>query len=185
MLDSRNRLKQTNEQTLAGMAQWIQCWPENQKGRQFNSLSGHMPGLRARSPRGCVWEATIHWCFSPCLYPSLSLSLKIIKPFFKKALPVPEKMGMAGAEMSQQWPLSEKNVSRRCAEDARWAKGWCGIWVAYWGWILLGMWSLSWVSKEIKPCAKHRSDRPSKISLRLILKWLNLFNTRKLQGSWG
>ena len=50
----------------------VGCEP---KGRQFNSQSGHMPGLLARSPVGGVQEATTHWCFSP----SLSLSLPLFK----------------------------------------------------------------------------------------------------------
>ena len=46
------------------------------KGHGFDSQSGHMPGLRARSPAGGVWEATYCciWCFSPSLPPSLPLS---------------------------------------------------------------------------------------------------------------
>ena len=56
---------------------WVRaCKP---KGHQFNSQSGHRPGLRARSPVGCTWEATTHWCFSPSLSPSLPLSVKINK----------------------------------------------------------------------------------------------------------
>ena len=46
------------------------------KGHRFDSQSGHMPGLRARSPVGGVWEATTHRCFSPSLSPSLPFSLK-------------------------------------------------------------------------------------------------------------
>ena len=46
---------------------------------QFDSQSGHMPGLWARSPVGGAPEATIHWCFSPSLSPSFPLSLKINK----------------------------------------------------------------------------------------------------------
>ena len=49
------------------------------KGHQFNSQSGHRPGLQARSPVGGAWEATTHWCFSPSLSPSLLFSLKIKK----------------------------------------------------------------------------------------------------------
>ena len=49
------------------------------KGLQFNSQSGHMPGLHARSPIGGTWEAITHWCVSPSLSPSLPLSLKINK----------------------------------------------------------------------------------------------------------
>ena len=49
------------------------------KGLRFDSQSGHMPGLWARSPVGGTWEAMTHWCFSPSLSPSLLLSLKINK----------------------------------------------------------------------------------------------------------
>ena len=42
---------------LAGMAQWIECRPANQKvTHQFNSWSGHMPGMWARFPNGGVCE---------------------------------------------------------------------------------------------------------------------------------
>ena len=34
---------------LAGVAQCTECWP---KGHWFDSQSGHMPGLQARSPLG-------------------------------------------------------------------------------------------------------------------------------------
>ena len=55
-----------------GSGDWaLACEP---KGRQFNSQSGHMPGLQARSPGGGVREATTHWCFFPSLSPSLPLS---------------------------------------------------------------------------------------------------------------
>ena len=40
---------------LAGVAQWIEHGPMNQSYR-FNSQSGHMPGLWARSPVGGMWE---------------------------------------------------------------------------------------------------------------------------------
>ena len=36
---------------LAGVAQWIECWPVA-KGHRFDSQSGHMPGLQAGSPVG-------------------------------------------------------------------------------------------------------------------------------------
>ena len=53
--------------TLAGVAQWIEWRPANQRISSSipNSQSGHMPMLWARSPVGGVWEATTHWCFSP------------------------------------------------------------------------------------------------------------------------
>ena len=53
------------------------------KGRQFNSQSGHMPRMIARSPVRGAWEATTHGCFSPSLSPSLTLFLKINKIFLK------------------------------------------------------------------------------------------------------
>ena len=59
---------------LAGVAQWIECWPVNKRVTGFSSQSGHMPGFGARSPIGGAWEATTHWCFSPSLFPSLPLS---------------------------------------------------------------------------------------------------------------
>ena len=45
------------------------------KGRQLDSQSGHMPGLRARSPSGGVQEVTDQHSF-PSLSPFLPLSLK-------------------------------------------------------------------------------------------------------------
>ena len=50
------------------------------KGHWFNSMSGHMPGLRARSPAGSRDRQPHIEGFSP----SLPLSLKINKIFFKK-----------------------------------------------------------------------------------------------------
>ena len=57
-----------------GSVDWTLDWEA--KGRWFNSQSGHMPGLQARSPVRGAWEATIHWCYSPSLSPSLPLSKK-------------------------------------------------------------------------------------------------------------
>ena len=57
------------------------------KGHQFDSQSGHMPGLRARSPVGGLQEATMHHTL---MFLSLSFSLlsplskKVNKIFFKK-----------------------------------------------------------------------------------------------------
>ena len=64
---------------LAGVAQWIEYQSANQMGHQFDSQSGHIPGLWTRSPAGGVREATTHRCFSPSLFLSLPLSLKINK----------------------------------------------------------------------------------------------------------
>ena len=49
------------------------------KGRQFDSQSGHMPGLWARSTVGGVQEATTHRWFFASFSPFLPLSLKINK----------------------------------------------------------------------------------------------------------
>ena len=61
-----------------GSVDWVPAslWT---KGCQFNSQSGHMPGLQARTPVRGTWEATTHCCFSPSLSPSFPLSLKINK----------------------------------------------------------------------------------------------------------
>ena len=60
-----------------GSIYWMMaCEP---KDHRFDSQSGHMPGLWARSPVGGVQEATTYWYFSPSLSPSLPLSLKINK----------------------------------------------------------------------------------------------------------
>ena len=59
------------------------------KGHWYDSRSGHMPGLWARSPVGGIWERQLidvsleHCFFSPTLSPSLPLSLKINKIFQK------------------------------------------------------------------------------------------------------
>ena len=59
-------------------------WDCEPGGHQFNSQSGHMPGLWARSLVGGMWEATTHWCFSPTISPSLLLSKNTIKSLKKK-----------------------------------------------------------------------------------------------------
>ena len=43
--------------------------------RQFDSWSGHMPGLRVRSQSGCVQEATNRCFFLTSMFLSLSFSL--------------------------------------------------------------------------------------------------------------
>ena len=68
---------------LAGVAQWIECL-SGLSGHQFNSQSGDMPGLQARSPIGGVQEATTHCCFSPFSFPSLLSENKYIKSLKKK-----------------------------------------------------------------------------------------------------
>ena len=69
-----------------GSVNWVPACET--KGHWFNSWSGHMPWLWARSPAECTPEATTHWCFSPSFSPSLPLCLKINKYnlFLKKAI---------------------------------------------------------------------------------------------------
>ena len=43
------------------------------KGHQFDSQSGHLPGLWAKYPVGGAQEATTHWCFPLFLLPFPSL----------------------------------------------------------------------------------------------------------------
>ena len=60
-----------------GSVDWVlACKP---KGCWFNSHSGHMPGLQARSTIGGMQEATTHWCVCPSLSLSLPLCVKINK----------------------------------------------------------------------------------------------------------
>ena len=42
---------------LAGVAQWIEYWPLNQRVISSIPIQGHMPGLQARSPLEGKWEA--------------------------------------------------------------------------------------------------------------------------------
>ena len=57
-----------------GWCDLVDCVPTREpKGPRLNSLSGHMPGMRARSPVGGTWEAATHWCFSPSFLPSFPL----------------------------------------------------------------------------------------------------------------
>ena len=65
--------------SLAGVAQWVECQPANQRVTSSIPSQGTCIGVWAKSPVGCAWEATTHWCFSPSLSPSLPLSLKINK----------------------------------------------------------------------------------------------------------
>ena len=49
-----------NKTALAGVAQWIECWPANQSVAGSIPSLGHMSGLQARSPVGGAREATTH-----------------------------------------------------------------------------------------------------------------------------
>ena len=53
-------LKNIQQSSLAGVDQWTECQPANQKGHQFDSHSGNMPGFQARSPVASTQEATTH-----------------------------------------------------------------------------------------------------------------------------
>ena len=44
----------------AGVAQWIECQPVNQRVASSIPSLGHIPGLQARSPAGDAQEATTH-----------------------------------------------------------------------------------------------------------------------------
>ena len=62
-----------------GSVDWVlACEP---KGYWFDSQSGHMPGLQARSPFGGMQE-TINWCIS-CMLMFLSLSISLPSPLPK------------------------------------------------------------------------------------------------------
>ena len=67
--------------TLAGVAQWIECWPANQRVTNLIPSQGICLGCRPGSPIPVAdaWEATTHWSFStsPSLF--LPLSIKINK----------------------------------------------------------------------------------------------------------
>ena len=60
---------------LAGVAQWIECWPVNQ--RAAGSIPGQGACLGCGPPVAGAREATTHGCFSPSPFPSLPLCLKI------------------------------------------------------------------------------------------------------------
>ena len=65
-------LFKTIKVAVIGVAQWVGHRSANQKGGQFDSQSGHMPGLWARSPVWGVREETL--IFLSSLSPSLPLS---------------------------------------------------------------------------------------------------------------
>ena len=51
-INLRNMFKELKKSGLAGVAQWIELWPLNQKVTGSIPSVGHMPGLQARSPVG-------------------------------------------------------------------------------------------------------------------------------------
>ena len=63
---------------LAGVAQWTQCWPANQRVTGWFSVRARAWAVGQVPNRG-MREATTHWRFSLSLSPSLPLSQKINK----------------------------------------------------------------------------------------------------------
>ena len=70
--------------TLAGVAQWIELPACEPKGHQFNSQSRAYAWVVGQVPSRGRAKATMHWCFSPFLFPSLPLCLKINEILKKK-----------------------------------------------------------------------------------------------------
>ena len=62
---------------LAGIAQWIEHRPVNQRVPGSIPSQGTCLGCRATSSLEGWWKATTHWCFSPSFSLSLTQSLKI------------------------------------------------------------------------------------------------------------
>ena len=58
LIYSIRKFLNNNILALAGMAQWIEHWPVNEKVTSSIPSLGHMPGLWARSPVGGAQEAT-------------------------------------------------------------------------------------------------------------------------------
>ena len=65
----------------AGVAQWVWASSRKPRGHQFDSLSGHMPGLLAGSPVEGVQRAT-NRCLS-CTSTFLPLSFSLPSPLSK------------------------------------------------------------------------------------------------------
>ena len=69
---------------LGGVPQWIECQPANQKVTSLIPNQGTCLGFRPGPQLGAcerqlIYVSLAHQCFSPCLSPSLSLTLKINK----------------------------------------------------------------------------------------------------------
>ena len=77
-IQNKQIYRESRSLALAGVAQWIEHRPENQKGHWFDSQSGHMSGLQVRSPVGGVQEAP-HTDVSLALFSPPLTCLKINK----------------------------------------------------------------------------------------------------------
>ena len=51
-MESQEGMDLRDNQAVAGVAQWIECGPVNQRVGVLIPSLGHMPGLPARSPVG-------------------------------------------------------------------------------------------------------------------------------------
>ena len=71
------------QRALAGVAQWIEHWPANRRVAGSISGQGTFLGCPGTCLAGGLWRVADH-CFSPSLSPSLAISLKVNKVFFKK-----------------------------------------------------------------------------------------------------
>ena len=59
-LRERSFLNNYANTALAGVAQWIEWWPANQRVAYLIPSLGHMPGLQATSPVGGRQQETTH-----------------------------------------------------------------------------------------------------------------------------
>ena len=80
-------LKKEVNSALAPVAQWVECRPHKAEGRQFDSRSGHKPGLRVWSQVGMRVRGNQSMFLTLVflsLSPSLPLSLEINRTFKKE-----------------------------------------------------------------------------------------------------
>ena len=90
------------------------------KGGQFDSQSGHMSGLQARSPLGGRWEATLidvslaHYCFSSSFSPHSTpqLSKKLTSPMRDRARRHKPQMRSLHFKKGRRGRLYSSNVSK-------------------------------------------------------------------------
>ena len=112
---------------LAGVAQRIECRPSNQ------GVASSIPNQGTRL--GCVlgphwgkWGATTHWCFSPSLSPSLTLSLKMNEWMNKSSHCIVSAVGSLG--------LREGTEEEQAEGWGKWQ--WVHLWTK---WVLKYEWN--------------------------------------------